>query len=78
MSGFTRRFRHGRACPGHPRRDVQSRSNIREPLAAIERLGILRSTRPVTAWMAGTSPAMTTAVWSPIKLSNHRYLEIRK
>ena len=54
-----RRFRHGRTCSGHPRRDAQSRFKNKASLGADESIGVRNRTRPATTWMAGTSPAMT-------------------
>ena len=47
--------RHGRACPGHPRRRAAA---SQEGKPRIRRL-LWKSQVSFTAWMAGTSPAMT-------------------
>jgi hypothetical protein len=60
-----RRFRHGRDCPGHPRRCAQRGSQNIAHAAGNEILRVLKLTSYVTAWMAGTSPAITQVV--PIK-----------
>jgi hypothetical protein len=52
-------FRHGRACPGHPRRDVQRRFKSIAPSGAEKAVEVLIPTRRLTAWMPGTSPGMT-------------------
>src|SRR5271163_4140935 len=51
----TQGFRHGRVCPGHPRRSAERRFK-----AFAERyVDLLKLTRPFTTWMPGTSPGMT-------------------
>ncbi len=71
-SGAWRRWRtapsrrHGRACPGHPRRPSASDAGKREkpcdrPPSCRSRRGGTRSCGG-PAWMAGTSPAMTARV----------------
>jgi hypothetical protein len=56
--------RHGRACPGHPKA-IAWQSSARRPAAASQdekpRIFSLFLSRGIsfTAWMAGTSPAMT-------------------
>jgi len=50
--------RHGRACPGHPRRRAAA---SQEGKPRIRRL-LWKSQVSFTAWMAGTSPAMTAAI----------------
>jgi hypothetical protein len=59
--------RHGRACPGHPRR----RSTIQQKIIRVSAGGRktpenLQDYLRLTAWMAGTSPAMTALFDSTI------------
>jgi hypothetical protein len=68
-----RRFRHGRACPGHPRGVEERTSNKAAQKAAIERLEVLEPTSDVSAWMPGTRPGMTqlTSINHPFLASQH-------
>jgi hypothetical protein len=47
--------RHGRACPGHPRRQAVASQGEKPRILSL----FLMSGNSYTAWMAGTSPAMT-------------------
>jgi len=47
--------RHGRACPGHPRRPAAASQDEKPRI----RSRFLMRESSFTAWMAGTSPAMT-------------------
>jgi hypothetical protein len=47
--------RHGRARPGHPRRQAAVSQDEKPRILSL----FLRSTVSFAAWMAGTSPAMT-------------------
>jgi hypothetical protein len=51
--------RHDRACPGHPRRDVQSKCENLAPTVTTESVGVLKKSRRSTAWIPGTRPGMT-------------------
>ena len=59
------RYRHGRACPGHPRR---ARGTVASRLTRCRHMAKPRAGR--TAWVAGTSPAMTvrpSAALAPVE-----------
>jgi hypothetical protein len=47
--------RHGRACPGHPRRQAAASQDEKPRIFSL----FLRRRISFAAWMAGTSPAMT-------------------
>jgi hypothetical protein len=47
--------RHGRACPGHPRRRAAASQQGKPRIRRLVR----KSRVSFAAWMAGTSPAMT-------------------
>jgi hypothetical protein len=69
-AGFSGPIRHARACPGHPRRDVESKSQNLAPTATIERVGVLKWSGHVTTWMPGTRPGMTLkASRNPLNLA---------
>jgi hypothetical protein len=56
-------FRHGRACPGHPRRNAHFRFKAYGAVGRRETVGVLKPPRRLTAWMPGTSPGMTRRVF---------------
>jgi hypothetical protein len=57
--------RHGRACPGHPRGEAAA---IPKEDTKNARLFLLQSGGS-TAWMAGTSPAMTSHCFRTLVLT---------
>jgi hypothetical protein len=52
-------IRHDRACPGYPRRDVACLYQNSNTLVCSRRCYFLKPAMLTTAWIAGTSPAMT-------------------
>jgi hypothetical protein len=62
------RIRHGRACPGHPRRWAANTSGYSHDLVKRHRKMAANLFRFFSwaTWMAGTSPAMTALIDSVI------------